>query len=141
VQEPIMRLTESTFSFLPELGDEQILREIARAMTRGWALSVEHTRELHPRSVEWELWGAPMLGASRVSAVMDEVKACRVAFPDRWVKLVAFDPARGCARVRLALFVQRPPLEPGFELVRQARQGRRVRYTVRTVREPERSAS
>jgi ribulose-bisphosphate carboxylase small chain len=82
-----------------------------------------------------------MFGVADARVVMEEVKACRAAHPDRYVKVVAFDAVRGCETVRLALFVQRPRIDPGFELVRRATEGSRVRYALRNVRRTERSAS
>jgi ribulose-bisphosphate carboxylase small chain len=61
---------------------------------------------------------------------MAEVKACRRAFPGRYVKVNAFDATRGWETVRLSFLVQRPAVEPTFELVRQEVEGRRVRYTL-----------
>ncbi len=127
-----MRVTQGTFSFLPDLGDEQIRRQLSYALGRGWAVSIEHTDEPHPFNVYWEMWGMPMFDLSDPAAVMEEVKACRVAHPDRFIKVVAFDATRGWETVRLSFLVHRPRVEPTFELVRQQAGGRRVRYAIRT---------
>jgi ribulose-bisphosphate carboxylase small chain len=126
-----MRVTQGTFSFLPDLSDEQIRRQVAYALGRGWAVSIEHTDDPHPRNVYWEMWGQPMFDLRDPAGVMQEVAACRAAHPDRYVKVVAFDAARGWETVRLAFLVQRPPVEPRFELQREECEGRRVRYTLR----------
>ena len=126
-----MKVTQGTFSFLPDLTDEQIERQIAYALGNGWAVSVEHTDEPHPRDVYWEMWGAPMFDVDRPAKVMAQVKACRDAWPDRYVKVNAFDATRGWETVRLSFIVQRPEIEPGFELVREEGEGRKLRYTLR----------
>ena len=54
-----MRVTQGCFSFLPDLNDEQIKLQIAYAMSKGWAVSVEWTDGPHPRNSYWELWGLP----------------------------------------------------------------------------------
>jgi ribulose-bisphosphate carboxylase small chain len=136
-----MRVSQGTFSLVHDLPDEQIRRQIAYALGRRWAVAIEHTDEPHPPEASWETWGAPTSGASRADGVMEEVKACRAAYPERCIKVVAFDAARGSEKVHLVLLVQRPRVEPGFELVRRAAEGRRVRYAIRTVRRAARSAS
>jgi ribulose-bisphosphate carboxylase small chain len=135
-----MRVTQGTFSFLPDLTDDQIRRQLAYALGRGWAISVEHTEDPHPCNVYWEMWGAPLFDLTDAAAVMNEVKACRAANPGRYVKVVAFDATRGWETVRLSFLVQRPPVEPTFELVREQGEGRRVRYALRTRQRAERSA-
>ena len=52
-----MRLTQGSFSFLPDLNDQQIEKMIAYAMDKGWAMNVEWTDDPHPRNSYWDLWG------------------------------------------------------------------------------------
>jgi ribulose-bisphosphate carboxylase small chain len=127
-----MRITQGTFSFLPDLTDAQIAKQIEYAVGRGWALSVESTDDPHPRNVYWEMWGPPMFDPPDVSAVMADVAACRAAHPDRYVKVSAFDPSSGWETVRLSFIVQRPAEEPGFALERQEGAGRTQRYALRS---------
>ena len=54
-----MRITQGTFSFLPELTDEEIGLQIDYALRQGWACSVEFTDDPHPRNTYWEMWGLP----------------------------------------------------------------------------------
>ena len=49
-----MRLTQGCFSFLPDLTDEQIEKQIAYAINRGLAMNVEWTDAPHPRNSYWE---------------------------------------------------------------------------------------
>jgi ribulose-bisphosphate carboxylase small chain len=125
-----MRITQGTFSFLPDLSDTQIRAQIEHALAQGWALSVEHTRDPHPRNVYWEMWGQPLFDLRDAAGVMDEVQACRAAHPDDYVKVNAFDSTRGWETVRLSFIVNRPPDEPGFELAREEGPGRTVRYEI-----------
>ena len=107
-----MRLTQGTFSFLPDLTDEQIGTQLEYALSRGWAIAVEHTRDPHPRNLYWEMWGLPMFDLRDAAGVM-EIRACRAAHPDAYVKVNAFDSTRGWETVRLSFIVQRPAEEPG----------------------------
>jgi ribulose-bisphosphate carboxylase small chain len=127
-----MRVTQGTFSFLPDLTDKQIRAQIEYALSRGWALSVEYTDDPHPRNTYWDMWGQPMFDLKDAAGVLAEVHACRSAFPSRYVKINAFDSARGWETVRLSFIVNRPAEEPGFGLDRQEVAGRNVHYTVRS---------
>lgn len=126
-----MRVTQGTFSFLPDLTDEQIAAQLAYALSQGWALSVEHTRVPHPREVYWEMWGLPAFDLSDPAPVLREIRACRAAHPDHHVKVNAFDAQRGWETIRLSFLVGRPAEEPGFELSRREGPGRSIRYEVR----------
>ena len=126
-----MRITQGTFSFLPDLTDEQISKQIEYCLGNGWAVAVEYTDDPHPRNAYWEMFGMPMFDIRDAAGVMTEVNACRRTFPNHYIKLNAFDATRGRESLRLSFIVGRPATEPGFGLVRQEGPGRSVRYTTR----------
>jgi ribulose-bisphosphate carboxylase small chain len=126
-----MRITQGTFSFLPDLTDEQIGRQIEYCLENGWAVSVEYTDDPHPRNAYWEMFGMPMFDIRDAAGVMTEVNACRKTFPNHYIKLNAFDATRGRESLRLSFIIGRPAAEPGFGLVREEGPGRSVRYTTR----------
>jgi ribulose-bisphosphate carboxylase small chain len=126
-----MRLTQGTFSFLPDLSDEQIRRQIEYALARGFAISIELTRTPHPRDVYWEMWGQPMFDLRDAAGPMQEIERSRLAHPDAWIKVNAFDSTRGWETVRLSFVVHRPEDEGSFVLDRAEGPGRFVRYGVR----------
>ncbi len=125
-----MRLTQGTFSFLPDLTDVQIARQIEFCLAEGWAVAVEYTDDPHPRNTYWEMHGTPMFDLEDAAGVMLELAACRKTFPQHYIRLAAFDSTHGVESIRLAFIVNRPAQEPGFRLVRQEEPGRTVRYTV-----------
>jgi ribulose-bisphosphate carboxylase small chain len=125
-----MRITQGTFSFLPDLTDEQIRKQVEYCLNNGWAINVEFTDDPHPRNTYWEMWGMPMFDLKDPAAIMYEVSACRKAYPSHYIKVNAFDSTRGWETVRLSFIVHRPTHEPGFGLVRQEAEGRNIRYTV-----------
>ncbi|MET0279306.1 MAG: ribulose bisphosphate carboxylase small subunit [Pseudorhodoplanes sp.] len=127
-----MRVTQGTFSFLPDLTDEQIAAQIEYCLRNGWAVSVEYTDDPHPRNTYWEMWGMPMFDLRDAAGVMVEVNACRKAFPDQYIKLNAFDSSHGWEALRLSFIVNRPKQEPGFMLVREEGEGRKIRYTTKS---------
>jgi ribulose-bisphosphate carboxylase small chain len=125
-----MRLTQGTFSYLPDLTDAQISAQIEYALGKGWALGVEYTDDPHPRNTYWEMWGLPMFDLHDAAGVMQEVTACRAAQPQKYVRINAFDATRGWETVRLSFIVHRPADEPGFRLERTEDRGRTIRYTL-----------
>jgi ribulose-bisphosphate carboxylase small chain len=124
-----MRLTQGTFSFLPDLTDTQINAQIEYCLQRGWAVSIEYTDDPHPRNSYWEMFGMPMFDLQDAAGAMRELEACRRTFPNHYIKVNAFDATRGVESLRLSFIASRPKEEPGFSLVRQEGPGRQVRYT------------
>jgi ribulose-bisphosphate carboxylase small chain len=133
-----MRLTQGAFSFLPDLTDEQIAKQVKYCLDNGWAVNVEYSDDPHPRNSYWEMWGHPMFDLKDPAGVMLEVNECRKAFPNHYVRLSAFDDTRGVESVRLSFIVNRPAEEPGFQLERTETAGRQIRYTLTSyaAREP-----
>ena len=125
-----MRITQGTFSFLPDLSDEQIATQIRYALKHGWAMSVEHTDEPHPRNSYWEMWGIPLfdLPVEQADVVLREVRACREAHPHDYVKLIAYDASKGRQTTALSFIVHRPQHEPGFRVDRIESHDRVLRY-------------
>jgi ribulose-bisphosphate carboxylase small chain len=127
-----MRITQGTFSFLPDLSDEQIEAQIRYALRNGWAIQLEHTDDPHPRNSLWEMWGMPNfdLTEEQADVAMHDVHACREAWPHQYVKVVAYDRSLGRQTTAISFIVQRPPVEPGFRLEREEGHDRLIRYTL-----------
>ncbi|MEX2556981.1 MAG: ribulose bisphosphate carboxylase small subunit [Actinomycetota bacterium] len=126
-----MRLTQGTFSYLPDPNDDEIRAQISYAVRNGWAVGIESTDDPHPRNVYWEMWGLPMFDLAEVDDVMAALNGCLRAFPNRYVRVGAFDPSLGRQTTALSFIVQRPAREPEFRLERQEAGGRRQRFSVR----------
>jgi ribulose-bisphosphate carboxylase small chain len=127
---PGNRLTQGQFSFLPDLTDEQITRQIKYALNHGWAVSVEYTDDPHPRNTYWEMFGMPMFDLKDPAGILMEVNNCRKTFPNHYIRVTAFNSTRGTESPAMSYIVNRPKKEPGFGLVRQESEGRMMRYTV-----------
>ena len=125
-----MRITQGTFSFLPDLTDEEIKAQIQYALNQGWALAVEFTDDPHPRNYYWDLWGNPMFDIKDAAGIFVEVAACRKAHPAKYVRINAFDSTRGFETTRMSFIVNRPANEPGYRLIRKEGKGRNVEYTI-----------
>jgi ribulose-bisphosphate carboxylase small chain len=124
-----MRITQGTFSYLPDFTDDEVLAQIDYALTNGWPLSVEYTDDPHPRNSFWEMWGLPMFDLHDPAGVLMEVNACRTAHPNGYVKLNAYDARLGRQTTAFSFIVQRPAEEPGFRLDRAEGSDRRIGYT------------
>ena len=127
-----MKLTQGTFSFLPDLSDEQIGSQLRYCLDNGWAVSIEYTDDPHPRNTFWEMFGLPMFDARDAAAIMTEIAACRVTYPRHYIKVNAFDATRGRESLRLSFIVNRPAEEPGFRLDREKGPGRTQHYSLRS---------
>jgi len=125
-----MKLTQGAFSFLPDLTDEQITKQIQYAIDNSWAVSIEYTDDPHPRNSYWEMWGLPLFDIKDPAAILFEINMARKAKPNFYIKVACFDNTRGVESCVLAYLVQRPAYEPGFRLVRQEGPSRQIIYTI-----------
>lgn len=125
-----MKITQGTFDFLDPFTDEEIEAQIRYALGNGWAISIELTDDPDPRNLLWDMWGLPMFDLTDPRGAMVEVRSCREAFPNHYVKVNAYDNSKGRETVALSFTVQRPAGEPGFRVDRQHAPGRLVHYTL-----------
>jgi ribulose-bisphosphate carboxylase small chain len=127
-----MRITQGTFSYLPDFTDEQIKAQVQYCLDNDWPISIEYTDDPHPRNTYWEMWGMPMFDIKDASAIMMELAACRKAHPHLYVRVNGYDRRLGRQTTAISFIVQRPSHEPGFQVERQEGNDRTVRYTIRS---------
>ena len=74
-------------------------------------MSIEYTDDIHPRNSYWEMWGLPMFDIKPEDSenVLREVRAAREAFPEHYIKVIAYDPTY--TRQTTALVVHRQPAD------------------------------
>jgi ribulose-bisphosphate carboxylase small chain len=127
-----MRITQGTFSFLPDLTDEEIEAQVRYSLANAWAPMFEYTDDPHPRNNLWEMWKQPEfdLEPDDAEVVMQELHAVREAYPNHYIKLVAYDSSLGRQTSRLSFIVNRPDEEPGYRVERQEANDRHIRYTI-----------
>ncbi len=125
-----MRVTQGTFSFLPDLSNAEIEAQLRYAIGNGWAVNIEVTDDPHPRNTYWDMWGLPMFDLDSTGPVMTEIGACRKARPDDYIRVSAFDASQGWETIRLSFIVNRPKKEASFALSRQDGRNRETRYSV-----------
>lgn len=126
------RIQQGTFSLSPDLTDDQIKKQLEYCNKRGFAVAIEYTDDPHPRNCYWEMWGLPLFDMPDVSSIMYEINECRKAYPNQYIKINAFNNARGVESTALSFIIQRPEFEPGFYLSRQEGKGRNIIYTMQS---------
>ena len=126
------RITQGAFSLLPDLTDEQIKKQIEYCIKQSFAVSIEWTDDPHPRNCYWEMWGLPLFDIPDAATIMYEIAECRKAHSNVYIKINAFNNARGIESTALSFIIQRPNYEPGFYLVRQEGVGRNIVYTIQS---------
>jgi len=125
-----MRITQGAFSFLPDLTDDEIRAQLEYCLDHGWAVSIEHTDDPHPRNTYWEMWGQPMFDLHDAAGIMGELAECRAEHGGEYIRVNAFDSTFGVESVALSFIVNRPAVEPGFRLVREEGPGRTQHYAI-----------
>ena len=126
------RITQGSFSLLPDLTDEQIKKQVEYAIKRGFSVGIEYTDDPHPRNAYWDMWGLPLFDIKDSTTVMYELAECRKANPNYYIKINAFNNERGVESSSMSFIVQRPSFEPGFYVVRNEVEGRRIAYTIQS---------
>jgi len=127
-----MRVTQGTFSYLPDFTDDEIKAQVQYCLDNGWAFSIEHTDDAHPRNAYWEMWGLPKFEAANLDEAMGDINECRQAHPNHYIKVSGYDRTKGRQTTMLSFIVHRPHPEPGFYLERTESQDRRIQYTIRS---------
>lgn len=127
-----MKLRYGTFSYLPDLTDEEISAQVKYALDKGWPVSIEYTDDPHPRNVYWEMWGLPMFDLVEADGVLRQINECRAAKPGHYIRVLAYDASLGRQSTAMHFLVQRPDEEPGFLLERTEGPDRTQRYAVRS---------
>ncbi|KAG2493137.1 hypothetical protein HYH03_008561 [Edaphochlamys debaryana] len=122
---PLNNKMFETFSYLPPLTDEQIAAQVDYIVANGWIPCLEFASAdqayvsnestirfgnaaavLYYDNRYWTMWKLPMFGCRDPMQVLREIVACTRAFPDAYVRLVAFDNLK---QVQIMGFlVQRP---------------------------------
>lgn len=87
-----MRL--ETFSYLPELSEEEVAAQIRSIVERGLVVAIEHTQRPDPYDHYWTLWKLPLFGISDPELVLSELDACRGAHPGACVRVSGYDADR-----------------------------------------------
>jgi ribulose-bisphosphate carboxylase small chain len=125
-----MRLTQGQFSFLPDLTEEQIKKQVQYALDHGWPISIEYTDDPHPRNSYWEMHGLPMFDVKDAVAIVGDIMKAIEAHPNSYVKVNAYDARLGRQTTAMSFIVGRPANEAGFRLDRTEWSDRQIKYGI-----------
>jgi len=90
LSDPASRKFE-TFSYLPAMNQEDIKKQVAFIVSKGWNPAIEHTEPEHLMDSYWYMWKLPMFGETDVDTILAEAEACHKANPNNHVRLVGYD--------------------------------------------------
>ncbi|MCO5134233.1 MAG: ribulose bisphosphate carboxylase small subunit [Phyllobacteriaceae bacterium] len=83
-----------TFSYLPQLTEEELRKQVEYIVARGWNPGIEHTEPENASSNYWYMWKLPMFGETDIDAIFQEVEQCKKANPGNHVRLIGYDNFR-----------------------------------------------
>ncbi|HHB12004.1 MAG TPA: ribulose bisphosphate carboxylase small subunit [Chromatiales bacterium] len=98
-----------TFSYLPQMSDEEIRKQIQYIVSKGWNPAIEHTEPEYAFSHYWYMWKLPMFGETDVDRILAEVDACMRANPGHHVRLIGYDNYRQTQGANMVVF--KAPIE------------------------------
>jgi ribulose-bisphosphate carboxylase small chain len=83
--------TLETFGFLPKLTQEEVYDQIAYLIAQGWTPAIEHEHPSRSFNHYWTMWKLPFFGEQNLESVVNELEACRRAYPDHHIRLLGYD--------------------------------------------------
>ena len=83
--------TLECFAFLPKFTQEEVHMQIAYIIAQGWTPSIEHVAPANQGNIYWAMWKLPFFGETNLGNVVNELEACRRAYPDHHVRLIGYD--------------------------------------------------
>ena len=80
-----------TFSYLPEMDQTRIRKQVEYIVSKGWNPAIEHSEPENAFDHYWYMWKLPLFGETNVDTILAEAEACHKAHPDNHVRLVGYD--------------------------------------------------
>ena len=80
-----------TFSYLPEMDDAGIRKQVGYIVSKGWNPAIEHTEPENAFDHYWYMWKLPMFGETDVEHILGEAELCHKANPAHHVRLIGYD--------------------------------------------------
>jgi ribulose-bisphosphate carboxylase small chain len=90
LSDPASRKFE-TFSYLPEMDDAAIRKQVEYIVSKGWNPAIEHTEPENAFDHYWYMWKLPMFGETDVDRILGEAELCHKANPGNHVRLIGYD--------------------------------------------------
>ncbi len=83
-----------TFSYLPTMDAERLQQLLAYLVARRWTPAIEHVEPERSQDDYWYMWKLPLFGESDTATILNEVEACRNAYPGHLIRVIGYDSKR-----------------------------------------------
>ena len=83
-----------TYSYLEEMDATVIRSQIQAMIDKGWEVAVEHVEPERSNITYWYMWKLPFFGEWNLDKIMNEITACRTAYPGHHIKVIGYDGKR-----------------------------------------------
>lgn len=103
LSDPNSRMFE-TFSYLPEMSEDEIRAQVEYIVKQGWNPAVEHTEPENAFQHYWYMWKLPLFGETDVERILGELAACHKAHPDNHVRLIGYDNYKQTKGTEMVIF-------------------------------------
>lgn len=90
------KLSLETFSFLPDMTADEIYDQIVYIINQGWTPALEHEFPANASDHYWGMWKLPFFGMRDPELFLNEIEACRQAYPDHLIRVVGYDSYTQC---------------------------------------------
>lgn len=97
-----------TFSYLPEMDDAEMRKQVQYIVDQGWNPAIEHTEPENAAGSFWYMWKLPMFGETDVDRILAEAEACHKAHPNNHVRLVGYNNYTQCKGAEMVIYRGRP---------------------------------
>jgi ribulose-bisphosphate carboxylase small chain len=93
-----------TFSYVPALTTQQVLRQIHYLLQQGLVPAIEYVEKPTARDHYWTMWKLPLFEARAAEDVLAEIEACKAANARSYIKLIGYDRGRQTQRVSFVVY-------------------------------------
>jgi ribulose bisphosphate carboxylase small subunit len=83
-----------TFSYLPLLTTQQLLRQVHYLLQQGLVPAIEYVEKPAARDHYWTMWKLPLFEARAAEDVLAEIEACKAINSRTYIKLIGYDRRR-----------------------------------------------
>lgn len=97
-----------TFSYLTEMDNDRIRKQVEYIVSKGWNPAIEHTEPENAFGHFWYMWKLPLFGETDVDRIMAEAEACHKAHPNNHVRLVGYNNYAQSKGAEMVVFRGKP---------------------------------
>jgi ribulose-bisphosphate carboxylase small chain len=80
-----------TYSYLAPMDAAELRRQIQTILNKGWDVAVEHVEPERSSVTYWYMWKLPFFGEWNLDLLINEINACRSAYPKHIIKVIGYD--------------------------------------------------